>query len=292
MLFTFCLMFGILAAGPDAAPAGVPVVSAVRMLHPAIVKESIVSQITLLLTLINYSRAEAGLQPLQLDDRLTRAATNHASVMARNGRLSHQFPGESDLTGRLAPALRLDRAGENVVYDVTVQGAHEAFMESPLHRINVLNSAFDSVGIGLIATGGLIYVVEDFAHRVPNLKDDDVAQRVAELFINLRQTDGVADLLPYVDNVRLQQMACAMAQRETLDGKPPFSLPGVRFAASYATVDPNQIPANVARLAALNGIGHFSVGACYARTPKYPTGLYWVTIALFDGRVPTTFASE
>jgi hypothetical protein len=284
-------MFGILAAGPDAAPAGVPVVPAVRMLHPAIVKESIVSQIALLLTLINYSRAEAGLQPLQLDDRLTHAATKHASVMARTGQLSHQFPGEPNLTGRLAPALRLDQAGENVVYDVTVQGAHEAFMESPLHRINVLNSAYDSVGIGLVATGGLLYVVEDFAHRVPDLKDDDAAQRVAERFINLRQTDGDANL-PYVGNRRLQQMACAMAQRETLDGKAPFSLSGVRFAASYATVDPNQIPANVARLSALNGIGHFSVGACYARTPKYPTGLYWVTIALFEGRVPTTFASE
>jgi hypothetical protein len=211
--------------------------------------------------------------------------------MAQKGQLSHQFAGEPDLAGRLAPQLRLDQAGENVVYDVTVEGAHEAFMGSAPHRTNVLNGAFDSVGIGIVENGGVIYVVEDFAHRVPEMKDDDAAERVAERFSMYRQTVGRANL-PHVGNERLQQMACSMAQHEALDGKAPFSLPRARFAASYATVDPNQLPANVASLAALNGIGHFSVGACYARTPKYPTGLYWVTIVLFEGHPPTTIASK
>jgi hypothetical protein len=211
--------------------------------------------------------------------------------MAQKGQLSHQFPGEPDLTDRLAPQLRLDQAGENVVYDVTVQGAHEAFMGSPLHRINVLNGAYDSVGIGIVENGGVIYVVEDFAHRVPDLNDDDAAERVAEQFSKFRQTAGAANL-PHVGNGRLQQMACSMAQHETLDGKAPFSLTGARFAASYATVDPDQLPSNVASLSTLNGIGHFSVGACYARTPKYPTGLYWVTIVLFEGHASTTIASR
>jgi hypothetical protein len=284
-------MFGILAAGTDGTPAGAPLEPSVRMLRPVIVKESNASRIAVLLTLINHARTEAGLQALQLDDRLASAATNHAHIMAQKGQLSHQFPGEPDLTGRLAPQLRLDQAGENVVYDVTVQGAHEAFMGSPKHRTNVLNGAYDSVGIGIVENGGVIYVVEDFAHRVPDLKDDDAAERVAERFSNFRQSAGVASL-PHVGNERLQQMACSMAQHETLDGKTPFSLPRARFAASYATVDPDQLPANVARLSTLNGIGHFSVGACYARTPKYPTGLYWVTIVLFEGRAPTAIASR
>jgi hypothetical protein len=184
-----------------------------------------------------------------------------------------------NLTGRLAPRLRFDQAGENVVYDATVQGAHEAFMGSPLHLSNMLNGAFDSVGIGLVENGGVIYVVEDFAHRVPDLNDDDAAQRVAERFSKFRQTAGAAK---HVGDERLQQMACSMARSETLDGKTPLALPGARFAASYATTDPDQLPSNVAGLSALNGIGHFSVGACYARTPKYPTGLYWVTIVLFE----------
>jgi hypothetical protein len=146
------------------------------------VKESNASRIAVLLTLINHARVEVGLPALQFDDRLANAATNHAHIMAQKGQLSHQFPGEPDLTDRLAPQLRLDQAGENVVYDVTVQGAHEAFMGSPLHRINVLNGAYDSVGIGIVENGGVIYVVEDFAHRVPDLNDDDAAERVAEQF--------------------------------------------------------------------------------------------------------------
>jgi hypothetical protein len=291
MLLTFCLMFGLLAAGPDGTPAGAPIEPALRMLRPVMVRESNASRIAVLLTLINHARIEAGLQALQLDDRLASAATNHAHIMAQKGQLSHQFPGEQDLTGRLAPQVRLDQAGENVVYDVTVQGAHEAFMGSPMHRTNVLNGAFDSVGIGIVENGGVIYVVEDFAHRVPDLKDDDAAERVAERFSKFRQTAGAANL-PHVGNGRLQQMACSMAQHEALDGKAPFSLPKARFAASYATVDPDQLPSNVANLSTLNGIGHFSVGACYARTPKYPTGLYWVTIVLFEGHAPTTIASR
>src|ERR1035437_10388517 len=119
MLLTFCLMFGLLAAGPDGTPAGAPIEPTLRMLRPVLVTESNASRIAVLLTLINHARTEAGLQTLQLDDRLVSAATNHAHIMAQKGQLSHQFPGEQDLTGRLAPQVRLDQAGENVVYDVT-----------------------------------------------------------------------------------------------------------------------------------------------------------------------------
>ena len=288
MLLTFCLMFGLLAKGTS---EGVPLEPTAGMVRSMIVRGSDVSRIAVLLTLVNHARAEGGLPALQLDARLTSAATDHARVMAQKGQLSHQFPGEPDLTGRLAPQLHLDQAAENVVYDVTVQGAHEAFMGSPPHRTNVLNGAYDSVGIGIVENGGVIYVVEDFAHRVPDLKDDDAAERIAERFSEFRQTAGGANL-PHVGNERLQQMACSMAEHESLNGRVPFSLPQARFAASYATVNPDQVPSNVAHLATLNGIGHFSVGACYARTPKYPTGLYWVTIVLFEGHAPTTIASR
>jgi hypothetical protein len=254
-------------------------------------RESNASRIAVLLTLINNARAQAGLQALQPDERLGGAATNHAQIMAQKGQLSHQFPGEPDLAGRLGAQLRLDQAGENVVYDVTVQGAHDAFMGSAPHRTNVLNGAYDSVGIGIVENGGVIYVVEDFAHRVPDLKDDDAAERIAERFSEFRQTARAGNL-PHVSNERLRQMACAMAERESLNGNAPFSLPKARFAAAYATVNPDQVPSNVSQLATLNGIGHFSVGACYARTPKYPTGLYWVTIVLFEGRAPAAIASR
>jgi hypothetical protein len=60
-------------------------------------------------------------------------------------------------------------------------------------------------------------------------------------------------------------------------------LPGARYAASYATTTPNEIPATVARLASFRGAGTYTVGVRFARTAKYPSGLFWVSIVLFDG---------
>ena len=31
----------------------------------------------------------------------------------------------------------------------------------------------------------------------------------------------------------------------------------------------------------LPGVGHFAVGACYARNATYPTGTYWIAILLY-----------
>jgi hypothetical protein len=73
-----------------------------------------------------------------------------------------------------------------------------------------------------------------------------------------------------------------MAERGTPDSHAPLSLPGARFAASYATTSPNEIPPTVARLASLRSAGTYTVGVRFVRTPKYPSGLFWVSIVLFD----------
>jgi uncharacterized protein YkwD len=39
-----------------------------------------------------------------------------------------------------------------------VDSLHGAFMGSPGHRANVLNGEYDYVGIGLVRTGGTIWV--------------------------------------------------------------------------------------------------------------------------------------
>jgi len=75
------------------------------------------------------------LKLLTWDERLAEAARDHAEVMSQEGRLSHQFEGEPALLERLTRrAVRLDAASENVVYDVTAEGAHEAFDKSAPHR--------------------------------------------------------------------------------------------------------------------------------------------------------------
>lgn len=235
-----------------------------------------------LLDLINHERSNAGLRPLEWDDKLAEAARDHAEVMSREGRLSHQFEGEPALLERLTRRqVRLDAASENVVYDVSPEGAHEAFVNSLPHRKNMLNASYDSVGIAVVNLHGILFVVEDFAHRILDLSDEAAAQRIAERFAGLREQYGMPPL-EFVGGPRVHALVEQMAVREAPDSHAPLALPGARFAASYATTSPDDIPASVAHLASLRGAGTCTVGVRFARTPRYPSGLFWVSIVLFD----------
>jgi hypothetical protein len=282
MLLTACLLLGVLTAEPQPGlPDGtsghemltVPVATLSNRLDPQ----------TVLLNLINDERSRAGLKPLTWDAKLAQAARDHAEVMSQEGRLSHQFAGEPALLERLTRrSVRLDAASENVVYDVTAEGAHEAFDKSTPHRINMLNASYDGVGIAVIDRDGVLYVVEDFAHRIFDQDDDAAAERIANNFAGVRQQSGLPPL-ELVNNARVHEFVEQMAERETPDSHAPLSLPGARYAASYATTSPNEIPATVARLASFRGAGTYTVGVRFARTAKYPSGLFWVSIVLFDG---------
>jgi len=280
VFLTACLVLGLFAAEASAglpAEASMPDMLTVSSRPLPSVQDSQ----TVLLGLINHERRQAGLRPLIWDDRLAEAARDHAEVMSREGRLSHQFEGEPDLLQRLTQhSLRLDAASENVVYDVSAEGAHEAFAKSLPHRANMLNASFDGVGIAVVNQNGILYVVEDFAHRIVDLSDEAATLRVSDRFAGLRE--GLrAPALEFVEEPRALALVEQMAAREMPDGRSPLSLPGARSAASYATTSPDEIPASVAALASLRGVSSYTVGVRFVRTPKYPSGLFWVSIVLF-----------
>lgn len=288
MLLAACLLFGLLGADPQPGAVAsampdvdTPTVPAANLIIGSVSSISRNPQ-ELLLDMINSERSKAGLKLLQWDDRLAEAARGHAEIMSKKGKLSHQFDGEPDLLQRLSQrSVRLDAASENVVYDVSAEGAHEAFANSPRHMQNMLNASYDGVGIAVVNVGGILYVVEDFAHRITDMSDEAAAQRVADRFAGLRQQLGLSSLEMVVDH-HVQAFAEQMAVRETPDSHGPLSLPRARYAASYATTNLDEIPASVARLASLRGAEAYSVGVRFARTPRYPSGLFWVSIVLFD----------
>jgi hypothetical protein len=72
-----------------------------------------------------------------------------------------------------------------------------------------------------------------------------------------------------------------MSQEEGVpDAGRIMALPGVAFAATFAVSDPVELPIAVSRLKIDQKLNHYSVGVYYARTPMFPSGLYWVTIAV------------
>jgi uncharacterized protein YkwD len=52
--------------------------------------------------------------------------------------------------------------GENVGYATTVYRVHQALMASPGHRANILDRRWRGVGVGVVKSGGYLWVTEIF----------------------------------------------------------------------------------------------------------------------------------
>lgn len=102
---------------------------------------------------INATRVAHGLRAIPLRAYLTDKAHAHSGGMARSGRLYH-----SDLS-RICCYLSV---GENVAYNTTVTAVHRSLMNSPGHRANILNPKWRGVGVGIVKSGGYLWVTEIF----------------------------------------------------------------------------------------------------------------------------------
>ena len=234
-----------------------------------------------LLELANQSRAHAGAHSLTMDFGLSRAARIHAQAMLEAGRLSHQFDGEPSLAQRLAAAtrLQLEQEGENVAFDSNAEQGHQHLMLSPPHRANLLNPAYNVVGLGAVRDGERLYIVEDFGHALPNYSPAEVKDRVAAA-INQMRRQANQPKLQRRDLLVAADAACSMAQADKLGTSPTHQLAQRYTVLTYTSLHPGTLPAGVTHAIARHYLHSFSVGACYARTESYPTGVYWIVLTL------------
>lgn len=234
-----------------------------------------------LLDLANQSRAKAGAPPLKLDAGLSTAARTHAEAMVAAGQLSHQFNGEPALSIRVASAtsLILEQAGENVALDYDAEGAHQHLMLSPPHRENLLNPAFDVVGLGVVTVGDRLYIVQDFGRAILKLSMGQIKDRVATAVAGLRQQAGQPEL-PRQDLSVADNAACSMAQADKL-GTPAVQQLARRYSVlSFTSLHPETLPSSANPAVSRHDLRSFSVGACFSRTSTYPSGAYWVVLSL------------
>jgi uncharacterized protein YkwD len=234
-----------------------------------------------LLTLANQSRAHAGAQPLTLDAGLSRAARLHAEKMLAERQLSHQFEGEPSLPQRLAATThtQLDQEGENVAFDFDAEKGHQHLMQSPPHRANLLNPAYNVVGLGVVRGGDRLYIVQDFGHALPNYSLTEVKQQIAAALSQSRHQAN-QPILARSDLANADNAACSMAQADRLGTEPVHDLAQRYTVLTYTSLHPGVLPGDATPLVASRGLHSFSVGACYARTPTYPTGVYWIVLSL------------
>jgi hypothetical protein len=235
-----------------------------------------------LLELANQARKQAGVPPLTSDPGLTTAARAHADLMAAARQLSHQFSGEPSLPHRLAAAssLLLDHAGENVAVDVSATDAAAHLMLSPPHRENLLDSSYNVAGFGVIRQAGRLYVVEDFAHSVPQRTEDQAEEVIAGAVARIRQRANLP-ALAVVGEAGLRQTTCSMAQRDHLGTQSLRDVAQRSTVITYTNAHPELLPGHANRLITDRHIHSVSVAACYARTNTYPNGVYWVSLVFY-----------
>ena len=118
----------------------------------------------------NRERAARGLQQLRWNNQLAAAARQHAILMAQRNEISHQFPGEADMTARASRAgARFSQLAENVAEAPSASEIHSGWMNSPPHRANLLDPELDSIGISVAERNGELFASEDFSRAVENL---------------------------------------------------------------------------------------------------------------------------
>lgn len=99
-----------------------------------------------MLELVNAERAKYGVEPLTLDKKLTEAAMIRAEELSVS--FNHTRPG-----GSYDKSLPAQYSGENIgCGGEDVNSMFEAFVESPMHHIGMLQKFFTSVGFGQFDT--------------------------------------------------------------------------------------------------------------------------------------------
>ena len=234
-----------------------------------------------LFVLANQARHLSGAAPLTLDPGLSQAARIHAQAMLNAQQLSHKLDNEPTLPQRLASTtdLQLEEEAENVALDYSAAQGHEHLMLSPPHRANLLNPAYNVIGVGVVRSGDRLYIVQDFGHSLPAYTLTDLKDRIAKA-VNQARHDASQPALPRRDLLIADDAACSMAHADKLGTSPVRKLAERFTVLTYTSLHPETLPNGATHALSSPNLRSFSIGACYGRTETYSTGVYWLVLTL------------
>lgn len=130
----------------------------------------------------NAARAAQGLKPVDWDPALAAAALQHCERMADDGTISHRYSDEADIDVRAAQAgAHFSLVEENVAEGPSATLIHQAWMNSPRHRENLLSPDVNRVGVAVVSRGNILYAVVDFTLAVPVWSPEQVEAAISSL---------------------------------------------------------------------------------------------------------------
>lgn len=107
--------------------------------------------------LTNQQRTQHGLKPLKVNLALSKMARDKSQDMANKHYFSHQSPTYGSPFDMMKEyGISFSSAGENIAEgQQTPQEVVNAWMHSPGHRANILNSSYTEIGVGYVANGNI-----------------------------------------------------------------------------------------------------------------------------------------
>jgi uncharacterized protein YkwD len=242
-----------------------------------------------LLLRVNALRATAGVPGVQADARLDAVAQAYADRMATQHFFAHIAPDGETLPDRLEKAGYAYRAsGENLGMASGPLAAHLAIEESPGHRKNLLDPAFDRVGFGLAWQsrdgGSEVLLVELLASPAQTQADP-----VAVAYKRLEQLRSQFQLPALARNAALEAIAARQARSALarddprapdLDSQVFGAVADARTTSAdlYVAQDLGALPASRGLHDARYSL--VGIGAVRGDSARYGRGRYWVVVIL------------
>lgn len=198
-----------------------------------------------LLELINASRAELSLAPVERMSALDAVALAHSVDMQTNEFIAHDSPTTGSVSARVTGAgIQSGLILENIGRGYGAREIHRGLMESPGHRANVLNPQVTHVGVGVESEqdhGRLAFIATQVFIRTNRVIDaQSGAQQLLDAINAGRQARG-AEPLEMEPNLQsaAQEAADAyfadpqLSQQDAVDGA---SASMRRFAIAFRRV--------------------------------------------------------
>lgn len=214
----------------------------------------------------NEDRAQHGLEPLQWDPALTRAAQAHAYEMVRHGELSHQYPGEPELVERAGRGgAHFSTVAENIAVAASPQAVEAEWMHSPPHRHNILDPQLTTIGIGLVRQGDNLWAVEDFSAAVAQMDPTQIEQKIEQL----------------VAERGIRSVSASSAARQTCAMDHGFAGQRPSFVMRWEGSDLNRLPDVLEEKIRTGRYNSAAVGACGSGNQGQGFTSYRLAVLLF-----------
>jgi uncharacterized protein YkwD len=248
-----------------------------------------------LLGLLNRTRAEAGLHPLELDGALSAVAEAHSRDMVEHGFVGHTSPNTGTAPARVARAgIRTGVVLENIGRGYGAAEIHEGLMQSPGHRANLIHPDVTHVGMGVVVEDegdrAAFVVTQVFIRTTPPMDLEQAPDRVLDLVNRARKERGLRPVRAHADLRRAAHDAArryfadpSLAQQEVVE-KATAELG--HLGRTFRRVGGSMVVAHsleeVAAVPALLDaeLGHVGVGVAQGTRPDAPPNAIAIVLVL------------